>query len=468
MTPRAELQVGKLAGGGRFSVPVDVVTQKLAFLGRTGSGKSYAASKLAEGMHDAGAQLVVLDPVGIWYGVRLGKDGKSPGLPIPVFGGLHGDIPLEPTAGALIADLVVDRGISVVLDVSQFEHDSEKARFAAAFADRFFFRKKAAPSAVHVFLEECQEFVPQNPQKGEERMLHAFTRLEKLGRNFGIGVSLITQRPQEVNKKALNMTECLFAFQMRGPQERKTVEDWADVHGVDLDIKALLPQLAVGNAHASSPQWLRIAEVVRFDEKRTFDTSATPQVGKRSVVRELAPIDLEKIQTEMAATLERAKAEDPKELQRRIRELEAELKKKPAAAAADPAAIERAVDEATRLQREYNLNLHAQLGRAEALANHLVTVFKNGGTSERGHNGQSGYNPGHKEPVVPTPPPAAAHGPRTPAAPPAPARPERAEAPAAGLTGPQQKILDTLASSLDRENLQTLCGPCNSRKGARL
>jgi len=85
------------------------------------------------------------------------------------------------------------------LDVSQFESDADKARFARAFADRFFFRKKAAPSAVHVFIEECQEFAPQNPQREEAAMLHAFTRLVKIGRNFGIGVSLLSQRPQEVN-----------------------------------------------------------------------------------------------------------------------------------------------------------------------------------------------------------------------------------------------------------------------------
>jgi len=60
---------------------------------------------------------------------------------------------------------------------------------------RFFFRKKQSPSAVHLFLEECQEFIPQNTMRGEEHMLHAFTRLQKLGRNFGVGASLISQRP---------------------------------------------------------------------------------------------------------------------------------------------------------------------------------------------------------------------------------------------------------------------------------
>ncbi len=39
-----------------LSLPLDVVTEKLAFLGRTGSGKSYGAMKLAELMLAAGAQ----------------------------------------------------------------------------------------------------------------------------------------------------------------------------------------------------------------------------------------------------------------------------------------------------------------------------------------------------------------------------------------------------------------------------
>jgi hypothetical protein len=329
-----------------LSLPKDAVTQKFAWLGRTGSGKTYGASKLAEEMIDAGAQVVILDCVGVWYGLRLASDGKQPGISIPVFGGLHGDIPLEWTGGTLVADLIVDRGISVVLDVSQFEHDSQKARFGQEWADRFFFRKKAAPSAIHVFIEECQEFVPQNPQKGEERMLHAFQRIEKLGRNFGIGVSLISQRPQEVNKKALNQTECLFAFQMTGPQERKAIEQWVAEKGVNEDIGELLPRLQVGHAHVWSPQWLRTSKEVHIDPKRTFNASSTPEVGRRATVRELAPIDMDQLRTSMAATIEKAKAEDPRELRRQLAEARAKIaqieKAKPVAAVApDPDRLKR-------------------------------------------------------------------------------------------------------------------------------
>jgi hypothetical protein len=309
-----------------LSLPLEAITEKQGFLGRTGQGKSYAAQREAELMLDIGAQIVALDPVGIWYGLRLAADGKSPGYPIPVFGGMHGDLPLEVGAGKLIADTIVDRNLSAVIDVSQFETDADKTRFATDFAARFFFRKKQKPSAVHIFLEEAQEFVPQNPQREEGRMLHAFTRLFKIGRNFGVGGSIISQRPQEVNKKVLNLTEILFVFQLTGPQERKTVEWWIAEHDIDEDIAAYLPKLKRGCPHVWSPALLNISKVVPISKKVTFDASSTPKVGANAEsLRELAPIDLDKLRKDMAATVERAKAEDPKELQRQVAELKKQL-----------------------------------------------------------------------------------------------------------------------------------------------
>jgi hypothetical protein len=53
------------------------VTQKYSFLGRTGSGKTYAATKLAELMLEARAQVVALDPVGVWPFLRIGPEPFS-------------------------------------------------------------------------------------------------------------------------------------------------------------------------------------------------------------------------------------------------------------------------------------------------------------------------------------------------------------------------------------------------------
>ncbi len=321
-----------------LSLPLNAVTQKLAWLGTTGSGKTYGASKFIELIHYAGAQYIILDPVGVWYGLRLKADGKTPSdIDIPIFGGLHGDVPLEPTAGALIANLIVDRGISAIIDVSQFESDAQKARFARDFGDKFFFRKKAAPSAVHLLLEEAQEFVPQNPEAEEKHMLHAFVRIQKLGRNFGIGSGLISQRPQEVNKKALNQAQTLFVFRTTGTHERKAIEQWIKDKSLDENIANDLPKIPTGQCHVWSPEFLKISEQVHILGKRTFNASATPEVGAKAVARHLAPIDLEKIKNDIAATIERAKAEDPRALRAKIADLQKQINATPGKAVAVPA-----------------------------------------------------------------------------------------------------------------------------------
>jgi len=304
-----------------LSLPIEAVTEVLAWLGRRGQGKSYGAQRLAELFHEAGAQFVVLDPVGNWSGLRLAADGKSPGIPIPVFGGLQGDVPLEPTAGRLVADLVVDRGISVVLDVSQFDSDAARARFVRDFGERFFQRRKQAPAAVHLFIEEAQEFIPQNPMGDEKGTLHVLQRIAKLGRNYGIGVSLLSQRPQEVHKKVLNLAELLFAFQLSGTHERKAVGEWIKDKSIEEDIDQELPRLERGRPHAWSPAWLKVSKVVTITPKWTFDASSTPRVGHAAgPARALSPIDLAQLRTDMAGTIERAKAEDPKELRRQLAE----------------------------------------------------------------------------------------------------------------------------------------------------
>src|SRR5262245_19704546 len=120
-----------------LSLPIDVVTEKLAFLGRTGSGKTYGAMRLAELMLGAGAQIGVIDPVGVWHGLRVPATKGGQSFPVYVFGGLQFDIDIQPTteAGHLVADLVCDNHIPFVLVVSQFI-PVEQQRFVKAFGDR--------------------------------------------------------------------------------------------------------------------------------------------------------------------------------------------------------------------------------------------------------------------------------------------------------------------------------------------
>ena len=63
--------------------------------------------------------------------------------------------------------------------------------------------------------------------------------------------------------------------------------------------------------------------------RETYDSAATPKQMSKRPVATLADVDLAAFQKRMAATIERAKTEDPKELKREVARLKAQLAKAP-------------------------------------------------------------------------------------------------------------------------------------------
>jgi len=316
-----------IATGIEFTI--DAVTQKLAFIGRSGSGKSYGASKFAEELLDAGVQVVILDPVGIWHGLRTSADGQSMGFPIPIFGGEYGDIPLIEGSGELIASTFVEKNISAILDVSHLRKAQRKT-FVTNFAEQLFHLKKNNRSALHFIIEEAQSFIPQRIFSGDERMLGAMEDICKIGRNYGIGISLISQRPQAIHKDCLNQTEALFAFQINGTHERKAITEWIVDKGLSKSTVAKdLSGLNVGECFLWSPQWLRILKKIKILPKKTFDSSKTPEVGDAILkTRQLASVDLDRLKKYMESVIEKANENNPLELKKKIADLENKLRKK--------------------------------------------------------------------------------------------------------------------------------------------
>ena len=321
-----------LAISPTLKLPLDAATQTFAFIARKGAGKTYAAGKLTETLLEAKVQVVILDTVGNWYGLRLSADGEKAGFDIPVFGGLRGDLPIQAQAGELVADVVVDTGRSLILDLSQFSL-SDRKRFATAFGERLWKKKKgeAHPTPLMLVIEESQLIIPQFTRVGDDaRMVGIYEEIIRLGRNYGIGVTMISQRPQSVNKEVLNQTECLFVLQVNGAQERKALKEWITHQGMDPALLDELPSLPIGTAYVWSPQWLGILQKVEIAKKKTFDASATPKVGDKSVRRNPTPLDLSALEKQMESTIETAKQNDPRELKRQIARLQAEAKKMPA------------------------------------------------------------------------------------------------------------------------------------------
>lgn len=323
----AELRIAR-----GFSLPLNAVTEVISVLATRGAGKSFGSADIIEELYAAALQFVVIDPMGVYWGLRSSYDGKKAGLSIIVLGGDHGDVPLEPTSGKLIADVVVDSGHSFVIDLSLFDSKAEQVRFMEAFLERIFYRKGPIENRtpLMIVVDEADEFAPQKPDKDETRMLGHMIRLAKRGRTRGIGLISLTQRSADFSKAVLALSSAVFFMRTADPRDRKAIKDWLAGQAAHLIalVDTKFPKLETGQALIYSPHWLRLEDPleIKFRMIRTFDSYKTPEPGEiRVAPKKVAQIDLAALGADIAATVERAKANDPEELRRVNAELQRKL-----------------------------------------------------------------------------------------------------------------------------------------------
>lgn len=318
-----------------LALPLDMVTEATAVVATRGAGKSSAGAVFVEESFAAGVQSVVLDWTGVFWGLRSSADGTGPGLPIYVFGGQHGDLPLEAAAGKLMADLVVDSGHSFVFDLSDLSKEG-KRHFCAEFLDRLYDRKARARTTLLLVVDEAHELAPQTPRGGfkgwSATLMGAIESVVSNGRHRGIGVLMITQRTQALNKAVLDLIEQLLVMRMLSPRSHKAIREWivAKDEEDEAGVIASLPDLPTGTAWVWAP--LRgVLKKVAIRRITTFDSYKTPKPGEVLIEpKQRRTLDLEALGEQMAATIEKAKADDPAELRKQIRDLKKQLAERPA------------------------------------------------------------------------------------------------------------------------------------------
>jgi hypothetical protein len=328
------LKLGTVTSSGVvFKLPLELVTQSIAILAKRGVGKTYTAAVLCEEIHDAGVPPIIIDPTGAQGGLKASADGKRAGLPFVVFGGEHADLPLEEGAGEVIARAIVDQRFPAILDLSLFRK-AAMHRFLVGFFETLY---RLNRQALHLVCDEADAYAPQKPFGEEARTLGAMQDIVRRGRIRGIGCTLITQRPQVLNKDVLTQCEVLVTMRLVHPKDVGAIQDWIAVHGDPAladKLIASLPSLPVGHAWFWAPGFGDLFERVHIRQRRTFDSSATPKPGEVRVAPEkFAEVDLSKLGGEIAAAAQRAKENDPAELKRQVAELKKQLAAMPAAPA---------------------------------------------------------------------------------------------------------------------------------------
>lgn len=318
----------KLKISPSLSLPLEFVTQTQAILAKKRVGKSYTAKVQAEELLKAKQQIVAIDPTGAWWGLKSSADGKSPGFPIAIFGGEHGDVPLEETAGDVIARAIIEQRFSAILDLTLFRKAAMN-RFMADFLETLYHLNR---EAMHLFVDEADLFAPQKPFDAQARTLGAMEDVIRRGGIRGIGCTLITQRSAVINKDVLTQVGVLTVLRLSHPNDIKPINEWVSVHGEIAqyeEMKKSLPALPRGTAWIWAPEW-ELFECVKIRELETFDSGATPKAGEaKRIPKVIAGVDLQKLGDQITATIERQKQNDPSQLKKQIAALKKELAKTP-------------------------------------------------------------------------------------------------------------------------------------------
>jgi uncharacterized protein len=371
----------KLHIANNLALPAsDAVTRTMVVYGGRGMGKTNFGTVLCEELARARLRFCYIDPMGHLWGLRHSADGKGPGIEVLILGGRHGDIPIDPTSGAVVADLVADEQVNVVVDISRRADGKswskgERIRFVTDYAKRLYERQGERMRPIMQIIDEAARFIPQIARHGDDQVAACIGAVEQMveeGRGVGIGVTLITQRSARLSKSVAELAEAMIAFRTIGPNSVDAILDWFGEHILKDRWKSLVEKLRTlprGYALVVSPGWLGFEGVAFIRQRNTFDSSATPKAGHERRARGSgAKPDLARYTERMKATIEHVLESDPKHLKRRIAELEAILAK----ANHKAERIEEKIDRVIEKRVEVPVVKDAQIKRLEVVADRAL------------------------------------------------------------------------------------------------
>lgn len=328
-----------------YPIPDEALDDRLAFIGTAGSGKTYNAGSAVERLLTSGARVVIVDPLDVWWGLRLTPEGKSSRFTLPIFGGEHGDLPLNDQAGKLVGEIVAGMAESCIISLGGMATKAAEQRFMLAFLEAIY--RHASGNPVHVVFDEADLWAPQNAGKeggNGPRLQGLMEQLVRRGRVRGFVPWLITQRPAVLSKDVLSQADGLVAFKLTASQDRDALGAWIEGQADKAqgkEILASLPTMQRGEGVIWIPG-RNVLATAQFPQKVTYDSSRTPTRGEKREQHALKPLDLAGLKDRLASIEDEAKANDPQALKSEVARLKRELAKAERAVAA-PAPPERIV-----------------------------------------------------------------------------------------------------------------------------
>jgi hypothetical protein len=313
-------------------ITMEILNQHLVALGKTGSGKSSVMRVIIEQLLDAKKRVCIIDIKGDWYGLKLGADGKSPGYEIITFGDFKNpdatDIHINENHGAEIAKLIVNGNRPCIIGFRGWM-PSKVHKFWIDFISTLYNGNK---SPLWLGIDEVHNYTPKgkvlSPEIGNS--IYWTNKLATEGRGIGLRLISASQRPQKVHNDFLANCETLVAMRVTHPSDKEAFHEWLKEYSDDNARGNLVldsvSKMKTGEAFVWSPE-AGLFERLKFPMFKTYDSFASPKEGKQRSLKGWASVNLEEVQASLSKVIEESKENDPKELKKRIRELELSIKK---------------------------------------------------------------------------------------------------------------------------------------------
>jgi hypothetical protein len=291
----------------------DLVGRSTAVLGITGSGKTNTTSVLIEELLASGLPLTIVDIEGEYWGLKEQFEILVAGRSV------NAEVEVAPTNAGQLADISIRRGISVILDLSDFSQN-EIYEFLMNYFTSLWEASSITRRPYQIILEEAHEFVPQGMNNPLKQLL---ARLALRGRKRGLGIILVSQRSAKVEKDLLTQASLLFLHKVMHPVDLRVYKDLIPLSSseVEENVRLLQPgQVIVVSNFATTIVSVRLRHTFHVGATPTYEVHTQPKLRKidNAILQELRELTLHSVASH-------ALENEQSKLMRRVKELEEEI-----------------------------------------------------------------------------------------------------------------------------------------------
>ena len=254
------------------------VSARTIALGQTGAGKGNAGALINELLLEHGLPMTIIDPEGeAWPLKQLAKNllvvGKS----------AHADREYAPEQMGRLAELSVEQGFSVILDLDEYS-DTEIFALLVPYLTSLWKTCNRVRRPYHLSIDEVHEFVPQ---QGSTPVKDLLIRIAKKGRKRGLGMLTMSQDTASIDDKFLRQTDIRILLRVSYDSDLKRYQTLMPAIP-NKTIEHEIPKMPQGKGYVIVNHVPMLVQLLR---RRTFDPSETPKLGTGSQEPALQTVD---------------------------------------------------------------------------------------------------------------------------------------------------------------------------------